>query len=531
MISKLQALTVLNVQNNWQIRQIDKQTIPKIKSHNWQNAQLNENNYIVWQGGRQVRWLQQVFVLPENLQGYSLIGLSLRLALTWWAEDAQIFVNGQLVQRGDLFDSSARVLLTPTVEAGEKITVHLRLVSPGHDIGALMNSVCVYERDTSSQLSNLHFQGEPGFFAQEIAVLSKYLAEFEPEKLPNLLAQLNTINWQLVTDAQQFDNHLSTLRQNLLPLATKQRQRSFQLLGHAHLDMAWLWTTAETYEVAQRTFLSVLSLQQDFPTLTFGHTTSALYEWIEINCPELFAQIQQAVKEGKWELLGGMWVEPEVNITGGESLVRQLLYGQKYLQAKFSQIAKVAWLPDSFGFTWQLPQILAQAGIEYFVTGKLHWNDSTKFPYGCFMWQSPDGTELLTMMSPPNLTGVMDTNPLTMANYGVEWEKQTGLTEALWLPGVGDHGGGPTRDMLEVGDKLAKSAFFPEVKFPTAEKYLEQIAQQKSLPLWQDELYLELHRGCYTTHAEQKKYNRLSEGLLYQAELFATIAKIILQQN
>ena len=231
-----------------------------------------------------------------------------------------------------------------------------------------------------------------------------------------------------------------------------------------------------------------------------------------------------------------MWIEPETNLISGESLIRQLLYGQQYYQEKFGDITKVAWLPDSFGFTWQLPQIFQQCGIEYFVTGKLHWNDMTEFPHGCFWWESPDGTRLLTLMSPPNVTGVMDTNPITMTDYALDWETQTGLQDIFWLPGVGDHGGGPTRDMLEVAAKWHNSPFFPEIKFTKAIDYLNTISQSppppvSQFPIWQDELYLELHRGCYSVHAEQKKYNRYCERLLYEAELWSSLATLLCEDK
>nr|WP_241674129.1 hypothetical protein [Microcystis aeruginosa] len=144
-----------------------------------------------------------------------------------------------------------------------------------------------------------------------------------------------------------------------------------------------------------------------------------------------------------------------------ESLFRQLLYGQKYFQAKFGQITKTAWLPDTFGFPYQLPQILQSFGIKYFVTGKLHWNDTTKFPHGFFWWQSPDGSKILSLMSPPNVAGVMDTNPIIMTDHALNWERQTGLKDIFWLPGVGDHGGGPTRDMLEVAQRWQNLLFSP----------------------------------------------------------------------
>ncbi|MGF1480604.1 MAG: alpha-mannosidase [Cyanophyceae cyanobacterium] len=547
-IENLRQLTQVDVQAGWhcyagELNFADRTSPAQvIKPSDWQLSPLNDKRYITWPAGRRVRWLAQQFVIPQHLQGYPLAGLSLRLVLTWWAEEAKIYVNGQLVQEGDLFDSSARVLLTDAATPGNIIIVTLRLVSPGHDIGALMQSRCVYEtekpQDPDSQDLKLV---DPGFVADELTVLHNYLEAFAPEKLATLATILTAIDWKLVTNAEQFERSLRQLRHRLLPLAAGIQQRCLHLLGHAHLDLAWLWPVEETWEVAERTFTSVLGLQQEFPHLTFCHSTPALYAWIEEHRPELFKAVQAAVMAGRWEVVGGMWVEPDANLLSGESLIRQLLYGQRYTQEKFGQLTKVAWLPDSFGFTWQLPQILKAGGIEYFVTGKLHWNDSTPFPHGVFWWQSPDGTRLLTLMSPPNLAGVMDTNPVIMSRYAVDWEQQTHLKDAFWLPGVGDHGGGPSRDMLEVQQRAAQSPFFPRFQWTTATQYLEQIASAEpqsssppspalvtasSFPTWNDELYLELHRGCYTTHAEQKYFNRYGEGLLYQAELWATLAAI-----
>ncbi len=560
-IVKLRQLVQLEVQQSW--RDITHLSIADPSSNlatvnlpECQTAVINEKGYITFPPGKQVKLLAQKIIIPQTLQGYLLSGLNLRLVLTWWAESAQILINGKLVQQGDLFDSSARVLITDNAQPGQEYLVTIRLVSPNHDIGALMRSHLIYEKSHLAEI-------DPGLVADELSVLLKYISQFEPEHLDVLAAALDKFDWRNLENANRFVDDLAQLRSSLLPLAKNIKQRRFNLLGHAHLDMAWLWTTSETYEVAERTFKSVLSLQQDFSVLTFGHTSPALYQWIEHNRPELFNQIQNAVKSNKWEILGGMWIEPETNLVSGESLIRQLLYGQEYYQKKFGDICQVAWLPDSFGFTWQLPQIMHQCGIEYFVTGKLHWNDTTKFPLGCFWWESPDGTRLLTVMSPPNVTGVMDTNPITMTNYAVDWETQTGLQDIFWLPGVGDHGGGPTRDMLEVAAKWSNSPFFPEIRFSTAIDYLEKIAEEKDresslgiksrlskddlaprrrdaekntkgidatqeqFPVWKDELYLELHRGCYTNHAEQKRFNRYSERLLYQAELWSTLATLL----
>lgn len=529
-IERLRQLSQLTVQSSWRYYDGDLPIaqIPQPEEWNrWAIADLNERGHVVWSAGRQVLWLCQKLVIPQDLQGYALQGLTWRLGLTWWADAAQIFVNSQLVQEGDLFDCSARILLSSGVIPGEEVTVALRLVSPGHDKGALVRSVCVYEA-----LSPEDDCSEPGFVADELAVVQHYLSTFEPEKLPILAAAVCEIDWSTLGDReasplesrQRFNQSLLTLRQQLQPLGDWLRQRQILMVGHAHLDLAWLWDVAETWNAAERTFNSVLNLQKTFPDLTFCHSTPALYDWIEQNRPNLFAAIQQQVAAGFWEIVAGLWVEPELNLINGESIIRQVLYGQRYVQEKFGKLSSIAWLPDSFGFCWQLPQILKQGGVDYFVTQKLRWNDSTKFPYDLFWWRSPDGSQILSYMSP--LIGE-STDPVKMATYACDWETKTGNQAALWLPGVGDHGGGPTRDMLETAQRWQNSSLFPRLKFTTVLEYLQQIeATTFPLPIWDDELYLEFHRGCYTTHADQKQWNRHCESLLYQAELFASLATL-----
>jgi alpha-mannosidase len=522
-INKLRSCSQVNIQANWRYCPADI-SIAEATQVDWLNrplAQLNTKGYVDWSAGERVLWLAQRLVIPQGLQGYPLQGLSLRLVLTWWAKAAQIFVNDCLVQEGDLFDCSTRVLIRPSVTPGEEITVVLRLVSPSHDRGALVRSLCVYESDPL----------DPGFVADELAVLQRYLEnEEQVGAIHTLAAAVAEIDWSALPDKQKFERSLFQVRSSLQFLSDELRQRRIQLLGHAHLDLAWLWPISETWEVAQSTFASVLKLQQEFPDLIFCHSTPALYAWIEEHRPDLFTTIQQQVAAGRWEVVGGLWVEPELNLINGESIVRQLLYGQRYVLEKFGNVSKVAWLPDSFGFCATLPQILKQGGIEYFVTQKLRWNDTTKFPYGAFWWRSLDGTELFSLMSAPIGEGI---DPLKMASYACDWETQTSLQDVLWLPGVGDHGGGPSRDMLEVQKRWQQSPFFPRLKFTTAQNYLQHISTQENspspsplFPVWNDELYLEFHRGCYTTHADQKRWNRRCEELLYQAELFASLATL-----
>jgi len=525
-IQQLRHFTQWETQQNWLSfpEIIDINNLNQIDFSLGQPASLNDNNYIIFPKGCQVQWLGQKLIIPEHFNGYFVESLTLRLSLVWWAKDAKIYLNGKLIQEGDLFDSSTRIILTSRASINQEITVLIRLVSPNHDIGALMQSKAIYENETGFCLAT---------FADELQILQQYLEKFKPDQLEILAEELTKIDWQLLTNREHFHQHLREIRAKLIPLTTGIKQRQFYIVGNTHLDLAWLWETQETWQVAQNTFTSVLNLQEEYEDLTFCHSTPVLYEWIEQNRPDLFEKIKAKIIQKKWEVIGGMWVEPEVNIISGESLIRQLLYGQKYNQEKFGFITEIAWLPDSFGFCGQLPQILLQSGIKYFVTGKLHWNDTNKFPHGVFWWRSPDGSEILTLISPPNKAGVMNTNPLTMVDYWLDWESQTNLQEMLWLPGVGDHGGGPTRDMLEVQKKWSQSPFFPDSKFTTNLDYLQLLEskdRQSNFPVWEDELYLEFHRGCYTTHSEQKYFNRSCEVLLYQAELLNTLNYIIEQK-
>ncbi len=482
-------------------------------------ADLTEKRQIVWGKGKVPIVLTQTFRLPERLQAYPLQGLTARLALTWWAEQATVLVNGEVVQTGDLFDHSARVVLSRSVQPGELVEVTLHLTSPVHDQGALMRSRLIFE-STYDQL-------DPGFVADELAVVLSYGQTQASTALTDLTLTDLTLTDLAAALARVDRLDLVGIRACLLPWGERIRSHRISLLGHAHLDMAWLWPVAETWVAAERTFASALQLQQDFPELIFCHTTPALYAWMEQHRPALFAQIQAQVAAGRWEALGGMWIEPELNLIDEESIVRQILYGQRYYQSKFGQISRIAWLPDTFGFCWQLPQLLKQGGMDYFVTQKLRWNDTTQYPHEVFNWRAPDGSTVLSWMTGPIGEGI---DPVKLANYCWEWHDRTGgHKNPLWLTGVGDHGGGPTRDMLEIAQRWQQSPVFPQLEFMPAIDYLEQLERESiaPLPVHAADLYLEFHRGCYTTHADQKSFNRDCQTALYQAELWSSLATLL----
>ena len=358
-LHRLQGLTRLDVMPQWHYCQAELALSTALSSNNWSHwpiATLNDRHHIAWDQGEHHLWLGQTITIPESLDQYPIQGLELRIDLTWWSILSEIYVNGELAQEGDLYDCFSRVLLTDQAQPGETIDVAIHLISPGHDPGALVRAMLWFEPTDVQQL-------DPGMIADEMKVLQGYLKQLRPEELEKLEAIAQTINWDIRHTPELFHQELENLRSQLTQWSDWLQTRQIYWTGHAHLDMAWLWPVIETWDVAERTFASALNLMDEFPEMKFCHSSPALYDWIERNRPEQFAQIQQKVKDGQWEIAAGLWVEPEFNLVSGESIVRQVLYGQRYTQEKFGVLSATAWLPDSFGFCWQLPQIFKQGAV------------------------------------------------------------------------------------------------------------------------------------------------------------------------
>ena len=280
---------------------------------------------------------------------------------------------------------------------------------------------------------------------------------------------------------------------------------------------------ADTWQAAERTFTSALDLIERFEELHFGHSTPALYAWLEQNRPTLFARLQQAVAAGRFEPLNGPWVESDCVLISGASLLRQFQLGQQYSSATFPGLEHpLAWLPDSFGFAAGVPAVAHATGVRWFCTHKLAWNATNPFPHRLFRWRSRCGSELLALINAPIGT---DGDPVAMERYRLAWQGATGVDSALWLPGVGDHGGGPSAEMLEQLRLWQQQAEAAPQHHGSLRDYLaalEPLAPR--LPVWRDELYLELHRGCATSRPDQKRHNRTLERLLREAELAQALA-------
>jgi alpha-mannosidase len=323
---------------------------------------------------------------------------------------------------------------------------------------------------------------------------------------------------------EQFRNDLAEARSRF------PAEGEVWLTGHAHIDLAWLWPLEETRRKARRTFYTVTGLMDRYSDFHFNQSSAQVYAWIEQDDPALFEKIRTQVKAGRWELIGGMWVEPDGNLLSGESWVRQLLFGQRYFESRFGRRVNVAWLPDSFGFNGGLPQLLVSAGIPFFFTHKLSWSERNPFPYNLYWWEGIDGTRVLAHSFTNPETGY--NARVTAFEVGETWQnflgKQIHDTTLLSF-GYGDGGGGPSDEMLERYSRLRACPGLPDLKMGLVADFYEKVptaahAPGVALPTWVGEQYLEYHRATFTTQAKVKWLHRQLEHALIEAETAATLA-------
>jgi len=483
-----------------------------------------------WKGTRVLRrWIE----IPEKINGYVTQGSHVWLNLKFGSSDSlaiTAFSNGAIFYRGDDGDMLP-MLLTETAQPGQRFLVALRVDAEDNQSWDLVHSEITIAPPAS--------RPDPSFLRLEVLAVHPIIAAYEQgraEREQQLDAALKTIDFAPLEKGDQaaFDASLKTAHTKLEVLKPWLQQFTIRAVGNSHIDMAWLWPWTETVEVVRNTFQSVLDLMREYPDFKFTMSSARTYEWMQEKYPDLFKQIEQRVKEGRWEIIGGMWVEPDLNMPDGESLTRQILIGKRYFYKNFGVDVKIGWNPDSFGYNWQLPQIYKKSGMDYFVTQKLMWaHEFTTFPYKFFWWQAPDGSRLLTYF-PHDYADPIDAEPLG-SQVAVWMPSIYGKTipdkpEMMHLYGVGDHGGGPTRVMLDHADQLrAPNTVFPKLEFSFASEFfadMEKKLPSMQIPTWDGELYFQYHRGVFTTQAETKRRIRRSEENVLNAEKFASIASL-----
>lgn len=295
--------------------------------------------------------------------------------------------------------------------------------------------------------------------------------------------------------------------------------------GHAHLDLAWLWPIRETKRKAVRTFTNQLNNIEKNDGYIFGVSQPQQLDWMKEMEPELFERIQKAIADGTIEAQGSMWVECDTNVPSGESLIRQNMYGKKYWKDNFDKTINVCHLPDVFGFSGNLPQILKKSDVDYFETIKLSWNEHNKFPSRTFIWEGIDGSDVIVHM-PPDETYNSDGTPISWVESIKNYPERDKIKDFAMLYGVGDGGGGPREGHIEMIKRGSKMTGLPKVKMTTQKEMFEVLAEQKDkMEVYKGELYLEKHQGTYTTQSDNKLYNRKLEFALHNAEFLATLAQ------
>ena len=311
--------------------------------------------------------------------------------------------------------------------------------------------------------------------------------------------------------------------------------------GHTHIDVSWLWRLKHTREKAQRSFATVLRLMEEYPEYHFLQTQPQLYKFLKKDSPEIYEGIKQRVQEGRWEADGGMWLEADCNVTSGESLARQFLYGIRFIEEEFGKKCRFLWLPDVFGYSWALPQIMKLCGLDTFMTTKISWNQFNTVPNDLFRWRGIDGTEMLTYFIDVPAPGMSVTGrgstyngeitPETIMGTWRKFKNKELSHEVLISYGHGDGGGGTTRGMIENIRAINRIPGMPRIKTANAQEFFEKIHENventdRYVPLWDGELYLEYHRGTYTSQARNKRNNRKLENALGQLEWLSVLSRL-----
>ena len=493
----------------------------------WEQMKVSDN----WLTGARV--LRRSIEIPEKLNGYAVRGGRASLNLVFQTDGSAqltIFSNDSLVFRGT-DDQQQPILLTENAQPGQKFLIAVRVNVPEH--------VKTELHQAELKITPPSNRPTPDLLRDEILAAQPMIAayaEAKSERQQQLDATVKAIDFAALDRGDQpaFDASLRQAQEKLQPLNRWLKQFTIRAVGNSHIDMAWLWPWTETVEVVRNTFRSALDLMREYPDFKFTMSSARTYEWMEEKYPDLFQEIKQRVQEGRWEVIGGMWVEPDLNMPAGESLVRQILVGKRYFQNKFGADIKIGWNPDSFGYNWQLPQIYKKSGMDYFVTQKLLWaHEFTTFPYKLFWWEAPDGSRLLTYFPRDYAASIeaesmaKDLSVWAPSIYGADINHDP---EMMHLYGVGDHGGGPTREMLDNANRLrAADVVYPKLEFGTAAGFfsdLDKKLPRMKVPIWKDELYFQYHRGVFTTQAETKRRIRRTEENLLNAEKLASLASL-----
>ena len=483
-------------------------------------------------------WFRGRVTIPQEMAGKS-VWMKIRTQIEEWDDGKNpqflVFVNKEVVQGADMNHRDIR--LTPKAVGGEELEIDIQAYT-----GTLHREfsflVDLYVLDEA--INHLYYDLQVPLWAfTRMDKDSKIRLDIQTV----LNDTINLLDMRLPYSPAFFASVAKAqayITENLYEKMGGWDDVVATCIGHTHIDVAWWWTVAQTREKVVRSFATVLKLMEEFPSYKFMSSQPVLYYFLKQRYPELYEKIKARIAEGRWETEGGMWLEADCNLTSGESLVRQFLHGKRFFREEFGKDNKILWLPDVFGYSGALPQIMKKSGIDYFMTTKLAWNQINPIPNDTLIWRGIDGSEVLTHLITTVGIGQDPKESFFTTYNGMlhpdaimgGWERYRNKeinNDILVCYGYGDGGGGPTRQMLETSQRMEKGIKgIPMVRQETARTYFDQLNERvrdnRRLETWEGEFYFEYHRGTYTSMARNKRGNRKSELLMMDLELLGVLA-------
>ncbi len=482
-------------------------------------------------------WFKGRIVIPREMDSKS-VWMKIRTQIEEWDDGKNpqflVFINGSAVQGADM--NHRELLLSRSAVGGEELEVDIQAYTGTlHREFSFLADLYVLDEEIDRLYYDLYVPLEAFSRMDKEGKLRLDLQTIlnDTINLLDLRVPYSEDFYVSLREAQKY------IEQKLYQEMAGNEEVIATCIGHTHIDVAWWWTVAQTREKVARSFATVLKLMEEYPSYRFMSSQPVLYLFLKQRYPELYDRVRERIEEGRWEAEGGMWLEADCNLTSGESLVRQFLYGKRFFREEFDQDSKILWLPDVFGYSGALPQIMKKAGIDYFMTTKLAWNQINRIPNDTFIWRGIDGSEVLTHLittvgqgQDPKKNFFTTYNgllhPDTIMGGWERYQNKEINNDILVSYGYGDGGGGPTRQMLEISKRMERGIKgIPKVRQEAARVYFDQLMERvkgnRRLETWEGEFYFEYHRGTYTSMARNKKYNRSSEKHLMDVELLGVM--------
>lgn len=499
-----------------------------------------------WKGRDRYLWMKTVLVLPEKWlrdkkRAVGVFDFGTTGGGNNSGFESMLYIDGKPYQA---VDGNHKEVFFKEEHYGRELTLIFRLWSGLEGGGVPREMVHTFQE---AFLAVLNSEADDLYYLADMVLQTVNFLPESSESRQTMLDALNRafwcIDWTEPGNLEFYNSvrEADDLLNNEIEKMDKHSDVTIHCIGHTHIDTAWLWRLKNTREKASRSFYSVLRLMELFPEYVFLHTQPQQYAYIKEDFPELYENIKNLAAEGRWEPDGAMWVEADCNLTGGESLTRQILLGSKFFREEFGKEPQYLWLPDVFGYSWALPQILVKSGIHMFMTTKISWNQLNRMPHDTFWWKGMDGTKILTHFLSTPIPGEAKNNFFTTYNgepnpqvIAESWEKyrDKSLHKGQLLSyGFGDGGGGVNRNMLERIRRMDKIPGLPHLKSAKAGDFFEELKKDVAdtdsyVHTWDGELYLEYHRGTYTTQAYNKRMNRFLEQKYRLAEWLTSMKGI-----